>query len=103
MTSCPPTERLEAFLEENLSAAERDALGPHVAACRSCQATLERLTEAPAALRQSLSSVRRRPPGGGAVAAPLSFFGRLKQAAAAPRAPRPGPPELPAVAGYEVL
>src|SRR5260370_4534561 len=100
MTSCPPTDRLEAFLEDAVDDSERDTLSSHVDGCRSCQAALEGLTAAPEQLRGTLSSAR--PPTASAGAS-SSFFGILKQAAEqALRTPR-GPMEVPVVAGYEVL
>jgi WD40 repeat protein/serine/threonine protein kinase len=108
MKSCPPTERLEAFLDEHLDGAEGDTIGAHVAACKSCQAILEGLTEAPERLRQPLSSVRRpadskvtEANGGGSSA---SFLGLLKEVAGESlRRPPAGPVKPPSVAGYEVL
>jgi WD40 repeat protein len=44
MKRCPPQERLEEFLEERLSDADREAVVKHVGACDRCQTALEELT-----------------------------------------------------------
>jgi WD40 repeat protein/serine/threonine protein kinase len=44
MKRCPPQDRLEQFLEERLSDADREAVAKHVGACDRCQAALEDLT-----------------------------------------------------------
>ncbi len=106
MRSCPPTDHLEAFLDEHLDGPEQDAIGAHVAACQSCQAVLEGLTEAPEKLRRPLSSVRRpadapSPPANGGSA---SFLGLLKEVAGESLRRSPsGPVKPPTIVGYEVL
>jgi WD40 repeat protein/serine/threonine protein kinase len=103
MTACPPADRLERLLEEQLEQAERDAVLAHVATCPGCQTTLEHLTEAPEALRGPLSSARRAP---ASASTSGSFLRRLKEAGGLPGVGAPplaGPVERPTVAGYEVL
>ena len=96
MKSCPTRDRLELFLEDLLAASDREDLSAHVAACASCQETLEHLTEEPEALRGALSSTRRP-----AASSSASYLSRLRAPPPAARGPANG--ELPAVAGYDVL
>src|SRR4051794_20037990 len=43
MTSCPPGERLQQFLREEVSGAEAPAIAAHIEGCRDCAQALERL------------------------------------------------------------
>jgi WD40 repeat protein/serine/threonine protein kinase len=97
MNACPGQERLEQLLEDGLDAAQRDELSAHVAGCTPCQEALERLTEAPAALRSTLSSGVKRQVRG----ASKSYLSRLMQPPASIHDRSKG--DLPAIAGYEVL
>src|SRR5260221_645021 len=103
MTTCPPKERLERFLDEQLPGRERDELAAHVTACHSCPGALDRLTAGPDHLRGPLSSARRPAPANSEVAG--SFLLRLKQVPdlAAARPQTDGKIEVPVIAGYEVL
>ncbi len=97
MTACPATDRLEQLLEESLPEPDRAALSTHVAACGACQSSLERLTEAPAALRGPLSSARHSGP------APSELFLRRLTEMGGHARPFAGPIEVPVVPGYEIL
>ena len=67
--NCPPPERLEQLLEEQLEAAEQVLLVAHVEKCPSCQELLERLTH-------GLSSHLQRGPNGPSHALPAPNKGQ---------------------------
>jgi WD40 repeat protein len=96
MNACPDQQRLEQLLEDSLDAVQREELSAHVAECAPCQEALERLTEAPAPLRNTLSSTRRP-----SANASQSYLSRLMQPPASVRHRPKG--ELPAIEGYDVL
>jgi WD40 repeat protein/serine/threonine protein kinase len=103
--TCPSAERLEAFLEEKLAGAERDALAGHVTQCASCQASLESLTEIPETLRDPLGASHASAPAEmNGNAAAFSFLGQLKNATDSllrgQAARSEAPPNIP---GYEIL
>jgi WD40 repeat protein len=120
MSSCPAPERLEQLLEEQLQDADQRAVSRHVADCRRCQATLERLTEGEPSVGKLSASLRGQAASETAASkvSTGTFLAQLKQlsplATAAPQgAPGrtgphpPGPPSarprFPQVAGYEIL
>jgi WD40 repeat protein/serine/threonine protein kinase len=96
MKLCPPRERLECLLEEALEGPDREEVSAHVAVCSSCQEVLERLTESPESLRESLSASSQSSSGLSA-----RLLSRLARAAPVRSGPAVG--ELPAVAGYRVV
>jgi DNA-directed RNA polymerase specialized sigma24 family protein len=51
MTACPPTDRLEALLEESLDFPAQQELEAHVGECAFCQAALKTLAQLPEWLR----------------------------------------------------
>jgi S1-C subfamily serine protease len=107
MTSCPPTDRLEALLDECLHAPEQQDLEAHIADCASCQAALETLTEPPESLRKlignmcDLAALQRE----NGVGASGSFFRLLKRVAAmGPGGARGGTSaQPPVIQGDEML
>jgi hypothetical protein len=105
MTACPPTDRLEALLEECLDFPAQQELEAHIDGCAFCQATLETLTQLPESLRELLRNVcdlavRKRENGSGTSD---SFFVCLKRVAGGVRDPRAGTPaQPPVIAATEV-
>jgi WD40 repeat protein/serine/threonine protein kinase len=114
MSRCPSTEDLEKWLDEERSDARKDEVARHVEVCAQCQATLEQLTEKTCVLSGSSPSGGPAHSGHESLLAEEAtpFLSRLKQAPPLEldRSAPPGSartvspaPELPLVAGYEIL
>ena len=110
MRRCPSQDQLTRLLREQLSGGEQRGVSEHVAGCTSCQAALERLTEADA-LGAAVSSTARHdtlPVKPAAAEMPPEFLSWLKlpptvtSLAAGQAAAYPGG-KIPDVPGYEIL
>jgi WD40 repeat protein/serine/threonine protein kinase len=109
MRRCPSHDRLTQLLHEQLSDTVQRQVALHVASCASCQAALERLTDADA-LGAAVSSVARHdtlPVQPAAADMPAEFLSWLKlpptvTSLAASQRVSPGG-KVPQVPGYEVL
>src|SRR5262249_37312967 len=95
MTPCPPPERLEKLLGEELEAADRLALEAHVEDCLSCQAALQRLVEGAPSIPPTTGG------GGPLCAQDEALLERLKHRQAT--RPLPAGGGTPAMPDYEVL
>ncbi len=102
MFACPPVERLDALLGEQLSNAQRDALEDHLSSCSRCQQTLiDRSGDAEQWHRLEPLLHTKQP----ADSTPTELLSGLRASClgipSRPRGTDPGP--VPTIPGYEII